>query len=245
MLDSATMETIDRYWMSDLGCSRDALYSQQTLIVPHSASLSDYHGIFIFLRDELLLISVPRSLIDVFRRNAEGWSRSAVLQEDRLRALVGYPAEQVIGPAFVGYTNRANFRPTPAAGAHVLGQQDITALEDLRSACSDLEWEHGGSQLGDRPVVGEYSGDQLVAVASYQLWGGEIAHIYVITHPQHREKGYGKSVVSRITDGVLNQGLVPQYRTLEENVSSIGIARSLGFERYATTVAVRLRPGST
>src|SRR5688572_24786589 len=113
MLDSATMGTIDRYWMSDLGCSRDALYSQQTLIVPHCASLSDYHGIFIFLRDELLLISVPRSLIDVFRRNAEGWSRSAVLQEDRLRALVGYPAEQVIGPAFVGYTNRANFRPTP------------------------------------------------------------------------------------------------------------------------------------
>jgi GNAT superfamily N-acetyltransferase len=245
MLDSATIETIDRYWMSDLGCSQDALYSRQTLIVPHSTSLSDYHGIFVFLHDELLLISVPRSLIEVFRRNAEGWSRSAILQEDRLRALVNYPIEQVIGPAFVGYNNRANFRPAPAAGAHVLGQQDITALEDLRGACSDLEWEHGGSQLGDRPVVGQHSGDQLVAVAGYQLWGGEIAHIYVITHPQYRGKGYGKSVVSRITDEVLNQGLVPQYRTLEENLSSIGITRSLGFERYATTVAVRLRPGST
>jgi GNAT superfamily N-acetyltransferase len=245
MLDSATIETVDRYWTSDLGCSRDDLYSRQTLIVPHSTSLSDYHGIFVFLHDELLLISVPRSLIDVIRRNAEGWSRSAALQEDRLRALVSYPIEKVIGPAFVGYTNRANFRPTPAAGAHVLGQQDITALEDLRSACSELEWEHGGSQLGDRPVVGKYSGDQLVAVSGYQLWDGEIAHIYVITHPQHRGKGYGKSVVSRITDEVLDQGLVPQYRTLEDNVSSMAIARSLGFERYATTVAMRLRPGST
>jgi predicted GNAT family acetyltransferase len=113
-----------------------------------------------------------------------------------------------------------------------MGQQDITG------ACSDLEWEHGGSQLGDRPVVGEYSSDQLVAVAGYQLWGGEITHIYVITHPQHRRKGYGKSVVSRITDEVLNQGLVPQYQTLEDNVSSMAIAGSLGFERYATTVAV-------
>jgi hypothetical protein len=124
MLDSATIETVDRYWMSDLGCSRDVLYSQQSLIVPHSASLSDYHGIFIFLRDEPLLISVPRSLIDVFHRNAGGWSPSAVLQEDRLRTLVGYPAEQVIGPAFMGYTNRANFRPTPAGGAQVLGSSD-------------------------------------------------------------------------------------------------------------------------
>ena len=244
MLDSATIETVDRYWMADLGCSRDALYSRQTLIVLHAASSSNYHGIFVFLRDELLLVSVPRSLIDVFCRNAEEWSRSAVLQEDRLRALVSYPIELVIGPAFVGYTNRANFRPTPAAGAHVLGQQDITALEDLRGACSELEWEHGGSQLGDQPVVGEYSGDQLVAVAGYQLWSGEIAHIYVITHPQHRGKGYGKSVVSRITDEVLNQGLVPQYQTLEDNVSSMAIARSLEFERYATTVAVRFRPGS-
>jgi hypothetical protein len=187
---------------------------------------------------------VPRSLIEVFRRNAEGWSRSAVLQEDRLRALVSCPVEQVIDPAFVGYTNQANFRPKPAARAHVLGQQDIAALEDLRGACSELEWEHGGSQLGDRPVVGEYSGNQLVAVAGYQLWGSEIAHIYAITHPQHRGKGYGKSVVSRITGEVLNQGLVLQYQTLEDNVSPIGIARSLGFERYATTVAVRLRPGS-
>jgi GNAT superfamily N-acetyltransferase len=244
LLDSATIETVDRYWMSDLGCSRDALNSWQTLIVPHAASSSDYYGIFVFLRDELLLVSVPRSLIEVFRHNAEGWSRSAVLQEDRLRALVSYPVEQVIGPAFVGYTNRANFRPTPAGGAHVLLPQDITALEDLRSACSELEWEHGGSQLGDRPVVGEYSSDQLVAVAGYQLLGSEIAHIYVITHPQHRGKGYGKSVVSRITDEVLNQGLVPQYQTLEDNVSSMAIARSLGFERYATTVAVRFRPGS-
>jgi GNAT superfamily N-acetyltransferase len=245
MLDSASIETVDRYWMSDLGCSRDDLYSRQTLIAPHAPSSSNYHGIFVFLHKELLLISVPRSLIGVFRRNAEGWSRSAALQEDRLRALVSCPIEQVIGPAFVGYTNRANFRPIPAGGAHVLGQQDITALEDLRGACSELEWEHGGSQLGDRPVIGEYSGDQLVAVAGYQLWGGEIAHIYVITHPRHRRKGYGKSVVSRITDEVLNQGLVPQYQTLEDNVSSMAIARSLGFERYATTVAVRFRPGST
>jgi hypothetical protein len=52
-------------------------------------------------------------------------------------------------------------------------------------------------------------------------------------------------VVSGLTGEVLKRGLVPQYRTLEANKSSMAIARALGFELYATTVAVRLTPGGT
>jgi len=165
-----------------------------------------------------------------------------VLQEVLFQRLVGLPIELVVGPAFVGYTDALAFRPDSASSTRILESQDVRAFADLRAACHALEWEHGGCQLGSQPVVGAYAGGRLVAVAGYELWGNAIAHIAVITHPQYRGQGYGKAVVSRLTAEVLRQGLVPQYQTLETNTASLAIARGLGFERYATTVAVRLKP---
>ena len=123
----------------------------------------------------------------------------------------------------------------------MLGGQDIEALKTLQAACSALEWERSGSRLGEQPVVGAFNDGRLVAVAGYQIWDGGIAHISVIAHPQYRSCGYGKAVVSELTEEAINRGLVPQYRTLEANKFSVAIANRLGFTRYATTVAARLK----
>ena len=47
--------------------------------------------------------------------------------------------------------------------------------------------------------------------------------------------------VVHVTRMVLDPGLMAQYRTLESNTHSMQIARRLGFEPYATSLAVRLR----
>jgi ribosomal protein S18 acetylase RimI-like enzyme len=118
-------------------------------------------------------------------------------------------------------------------------------LEALRAACSAVEWEHGGSKIGSLPVAGVFIDSQLIAVAGYKVWGDVIAHISVVVHPDYRNRGQGKAVVSQVTGEMFNRGLVPQYQTLEANLSSMAVGRALGFERYATTVAVRLRNDST
>jgi GNAT superfamily N-acetyltransferase len=244
MLTNTTIKTVDRYWSSFLGCAQEALSTQQTLVVPH-ADLSDYHGLFLFLRQGVLVVSVPPHLLDALQPQAVAWSQADGLQEGSLRHLVGETVEQVIGPAFVGYTDRAVFQPRCAPGLRILGPQDGTTFTALQAACSTLKWEHGGSQLSAQPVVGADAGGHLVAVAGYTVWGDVIAHVAVITHPQHRGQGYGRAVVSRLTEEVLCQGLVPQYRTLEANQPSMAIAHALGFVHYATTVAVRLRLDAT
>jgi predicted GNAT family acetyltransferase len=154
-------------------------------------------------------------------------------------------SDRIIGPAFIGYTDRTTFRPVSVEGVRFLGGRDIEALKTLQAACSALEWEHGGSQVGDQPIIGAFDGERLLSVAGYEIWGGTIAQIAVVTHPKYRGQGYGKAVVSKLTEEALNRGLVPQYRTLQANSSSMTIARELGFERYATTVAVRLKPNLT
>jgi GNAT superfamily N-acetyltransferase len=243
LLTNPTIETADQYWSSFLGCDREVLYKKQTLVIPH-ADLTDYDSLFLFVRDELFLVSVPPNLLDIFRTQAAAWSRADALEESRLRSLIRVPIELVAGPAFVGYTDDRAFRPATDEDSRFLAPQDITALADLKEACGALEWEHGGSQLGEQPVVGAFDRQCLVAAAGYKVWGSVIAHISVITHPQYRGQGYGKAVVSRLTAEALNRGLAPQYQTLEANIPSMAIGQALGFERYATTVAVRLKSTS-
>ena len=238
VLTHRTLDIVDHYWATDLGCDREALYTNQTLVTPHN--FGAYQGIYAFCRQDLLVVSAPAALVEALRRDALCWLHSHVLQEHRLRHLLPYPVERVIGPAFVGYTDSAIFRPAQQGAARVLTQQDSPAFEALRAACSPIEWEHGGSSLGEQPIVGIHVEGQLVAVAGYEVWGEAIANISVITRPRHRGRGYGKIVVSRLTEEILNQGLAPQYQTLEANVSSMKVAQELGFERYATTMAVWL-----
>ena len=88
-------------------------------------------------------------------------------------------------------------------------------------------------------AVGVFRGDALAALASYKLWGDRIAHIAIVTHPAHRGGGLGKAAVSAMSRVALERGLVAQYRTLCANTPSMGIARALGFQRYATTLSIR------
>ena len=82
---------------------------------------------------------------------------------------------------------------------------------------------------------------ELVSVASYQVWGEDIAHVAIATNPARRGRGFGKAAVALAAQRALEAGLIPQYRTLSANTSSLAIARHLGFIEYGFSVAVRLR----
>jgi GNAT superfamily N-acetyltransferase len=240
MLINSTIETVDQYWSSALGCAREAFYSRKTFVVADKET-GDFHGIYCFRRNESLVIAVSMNLMDAFREQAACWTHADVIDEQRLKGLISYPIERIVGPAFIGYADQMSFRPAYAEGVRFLGSEDTAAFQMLRAACSAIDWEHGGSQLGEQSVVGAFAEARLVAVAGYEVWGSKIAHVAVISHPGYRGQGYGKAAVSRLTSEVLALGLVAQYRTLEANISSLVIARALGFECYATSVAVRLK----
>jgi GNAT superfamily N-acetyltransferase len=148
--------------------------------------------------------------------------------------------ERVIGPAFIGYADAATFQGCDDAGARLLEDSDAQAMRDLRAACADEEWEHGGA-APRATAVGIFESGELAALASYQRWGDWIAHVSIVTHPQRRGRGLGRRAVSAITRLALRGGLVAQYRTLVENRPSLALAERLGFRRYALTLALRIR----
>jgi len=178
-------------------------------------------------------VSFPPDRVESLRRLLP----SAPFTPARLADAFGAMGFTTIGPAYIGYAEAV--RP-PSHASRSLSRSDAPAAEALRAACTETEWEYGGSLVGDHPSSGVFVGSDLVALAGYEIWGGTIAHISVVTHPAFRGRGLGRSAVSHLANTALAAGLVPQYRTLQSNQASIRIAESLGFIHYASSVAVRL-----
>ncbi len=240
-LREATLRTVDEFWSHDVGCSREQLRAERTVVVAHPDQYADFMGIFILLVGTAPIISLPRELYSFLALEAQTWPASDVVDGARLRSLIGDRVDRIIGPAFIGYTERVMFRAIEAPTTTLLNKAHAAAVSLLRAACEPAEWEHGGRDLGGNPSIGIFAGEELVTLAGYDLWGQRIAHISIVTHPQYRQRGYGRAAVSKLTEVLLDRNLVPQYRTLESNGPSLKIAAKLGFARYATSVTVRLR----
>jgi GNAT superfamily N-acetyltransferase len=153
------------------------------------------------------------------------------------RAIATTP-HQAIGPAYLGYADAQQFRPVIRHPARLLTPADSAALAVFANAVEPVAWEHSGLDEGLQPIAACWEGDRIVAAAGYRVWGATLAHIGVTTHPAVRGSGYGKSVVSVISQHALERGCVLQYRTLQSNSSSLAIAGALGFQAYATTLYI-------
>jgi len=228
------------YWASFLGSEAGALFGLPLAIVNHGQDLADYHGVFALFRDGKAIVSLPPDhhhtahLRDMLSGLNEGCAPA------EFAAALSSIAETVIGPAYIGYAEVI----TPLEHKHdfrVLGHDDAEAVQTLQQACDPAEWEHGGSPCTpDHPCSGVFVDGRLVALAGYEVWGGRIAHISIVTHPGFRGQGFGRTAVAHLADRAINAGLLPQYRTLEANTASVRLAGALGFRRYANSVAVRL-----
>lgn len=213
------------YWASHLGIARDQLFSKTVDLISHGGELSDYPGIFALFREGMAIVSLPNRF--EFRRTLSSRLSTDSSPATLAEALEPY-ASKFIGPALLAYANDV---PAPPHPARELIKNDEPAINFLRIACDDTEWEHGGPGDLTRSVSGIFYDNQLIALASYEIWGHSIAHISVITHPEYRGHGFGASAVAHVAARALADGLLPQYRTLESNAPSMRIAKALGFTK--------------
>jgi GNAT superfamily N-acetyltransferase len=232
---SLASDIATRYWADHLGLPHDALFAAPLRIVSHGGELEDYAGVFALCRGPSKIISLPPSQAEILRPMLSTLSAESSLEE--LVNVLQPVTSVAIGPAFIGY---AEIVPLPSHEVRILTTNDAPAASVLQAACCELDWQHGGSDIRDRPVSGVFRDDQLVALAGYEVLGGTIAQISVITHPDHRGHGLGTSAVAHLSSRALAAKLLPQYRTLDANAPSLSIAARLGFARYATSMAIRL-----
>lgn len=202
--------------------------------MPHGPALAGYNGIFALFREGRAMISVPEPRLDEWFERIP----PEPLPPKMWAALFRGFGFQVIGPAFIGYAEEIG---EAGERARILDASDAAQAALLEKGCEPEEWDHGGSVVGEVPCSGVFAEDgSLAALAGYEVWSGTIAHISIVTHPDHRGRGYGRDAVAHLARRAMASGLVPQYRTLAANAPSMRIAAALGFQHYATSVAVRL-----
>jgi GNAT superfamily N-acetyltransferase len=247
MLSTMTLDQADGYWAAFLGVPRERLRPSQPLLVAHAAGLEDYAGMYAqSFGGAAPVVSLPAALLQRFGGAAAEAAVDGLVDDGRWSRVFGGMLDQTVGPAEIRCTDEGTLRPGPRdARVRLLDAADRSALERLRLAVDAAEWEHGGSPQGAHAVAGTFMDGELAAVAGYQVWGGSLAHLGVITHPAHRGRGLGAAVVERVARAALEAGLVPQYRALASNAPSLRIADRLGFAPYAASFAVRLRVAST
>ena len=48
-------------------------------------------------------------------------------------------------------------------------------------------------------MFGCFNGEALAAAGMLERWGDRLLQVGIVTHPDHRGRGYGKAVVSAMT----------------------------------------------
>ncbi|SFL11033.1 hypothetical protein SAMN04487950_2511 [Halogranum rubrum] len=239
-----TRDAVDGYWADALGCSRAVLRQEGLSVVEGPAD-----EVELVARGDSVVVAVGSSRTNVVRDALAGLSATAAVDADVLTARfasIGIPVNEVLGPAYLGYADDstlwpvdASTRPTVEDTVRTLTESDSGAYDRFRAACSDDEWDAGGSDLVPERTVGRFVDGNLVALAGYTVWDDTLAHIAVVTHPDHRNEGHAQAVVGRVARVALDDGLVPQYRTLDAWPWSIQAATNVGFERWGTSLLVR------
>jgi len=243
MSDRKVLGIADRWWARDFACGPDDLRPATTHVQEHAGTMLGNPGIWILVVGAAPLVSLPPGMMAALARRARRWSRSLVAEPAALAAeLEGLDLERIVGPAFIGYGTDSTLKLDLAARGRALTSGDAGAVAELRAACSDEAWAHGGSDPRIVPTFGCFDeAGQLCALAGYKTWGGTIAHISIVSAPSRRGRGFASAAVACAARHALGAGLLPQYRTLMSNEPSMAVARKLGFASYGFSVFVRLR----
>ena len=217
--------------------------SEPAVTVLRHDALSGWHGAFLFRHGPSCVISVPEVFVPRVKEMANGAGPDEVFSVACAESMFGPDADRIIGPAWLGYADAQDFRPVLTTRTRALGPDDLPSLKRLAADCAS-EWEDSGITFESPLVFGRFVEGELVAAGTVERSSREILNVGIITHPDHRGKGFGKEVVTALTSHGLERGGIMQYRTLESNAASLRIARALGYQPYGRTIAVRLQLAS-
>jgi RimJ/RimL family protein N-acetyltransferase len=152
-------------------------------------------------------------------------------------------ATETLGPAalFYGATSL-----TPAAATTtVIGPLETTDPQ-VREVLADATEQERDESRAEQTTSGLFLAITVdgtpAAVCGWSEWPHRVAHMSVLTAASQRGSGYGIAAGARAVTAAQDQGLLPQWRALEQNRGSISLARRLGLRLLGSQYSFEPRP---
>ncbi|GAB3191160.1 GNAT family N-acetyltransferase [Nesterenkonia suensis] len=181
--------------------------------------------------------------------DARGVADDALAREATLLDLVRahHTGARALGAADLFYCEEPPQASPPAGIAVSFDTEHVT---DLMAACpaddvagsglADAVW--AAALVADRtsrqdPQIAE---EQVLAAAGREVWQQMIAQLGVLSHPEHRGRGHGRSIAAVAMEEAFVDGLIPQWRAAWENPASRRAATRLGFTLAGSQTTVAL-----
>lgn len=228
----------DAYWGGFFGIAPSSLTTTGVSVVPH-VDLVGFQGVWFFLRGGRLVVSAPDLWVPHLRKQLVD-ADPELPSQAALETLFGASLDRVIGPAFQGALEAPAFREVASSAVRSIGDADARAIADFRAACGTEDWELGGLEKTQLYRSAHFENGSITAVAGLRVKSRGAGDPCVVTHPQHRGRGFGKQVVSAVVAAALADDHLLLYQTLEANLASVRLAFALGYVRHANHIAVRL-----
>lgn len=170
-----------------------------------------------------------------------GWDQDRLMDQASLAEALGADFERSIGPAFQGCLEANNLTTGAASEVRKLEPADGDAVERFRIECGTTDWESSGLDKAELWRHAYFEDEKVTAMAGYRAWREDVGDPCILTHPMFRGRGRGAAVARAVVADALSNEKLLLYQTLESNQAAVGIALSLGYERYANHIAVRLK----
>jgi GNAT superfamily N-acetyltransferase len=237
----ATVTHLDEDWAANFGCSSADLHRPGVTLLRNGGDFASYAGAYLLRWGEACMFTVPAPFVDKVAERISGLAPNVIFDRSFLAALFGDAVDRIIGPAFRSVADGTDFQPVVPRGTRLLGPDDDAALHRLAEAAGEEAWEHSGIHVDRPPNFGCYMRGDLTSAGMLLAASKRLRNVGILTHPAYRGQGYGRAVVSFMTAYALERGGIGHYQTLLANTPSVAIARSLGYQQYATALAVRLK----
>ena len=144
------------------------------------------------------------------------------------------PATATLGPAQLFYPP-GNFEP-PGAEGEKATETEIARL--LAAAAPEDLGESGLANIDSAAFVSRASDGALASACGYRRWPNGVAHLSVLTHPEHRRRGHGRRAAGAAALSAVAEGLLPQWRA--RPIASQRLALELGLVRMGAQLSVQL-----
>jgi hypothetical protein len=142
-------------------------------------------------------------------------------------------ATATLGPSALLYPP-TKFEPSPVAGEEA-SEEELAALLAAGDP-EDLD-ESGLSQIETAAFVSRACDGAIASACGYRRWPNGVAHLSVLTLPEHRRQGHGCRAAAAAIRHAATEGLLPQWRA--RPIASQRLAIAVGLNRMGTQLSVQ------